>query len=214
MKKSIALIPLLLCSQALAADPVRIAPTPITSSQSTYDWDGFYAGVNAGYGRAQIMQNGAVFAGYDALQGIMGGAQAGYNLQFGAMVLGVEADIQASHLSQPIMGSTATLEYFGTLRARLGVDIGGQFLPYLTAGIAGAGGHVELAGMGAPASRFHSGWTAGAGIEAKVSEQISIKAEYLHLELAPQTYYPVAGPGNVAVGFNADVVRAGVNFHF
>jgi outer membrane immunogenic protein len=95
------------------ASSVAAAPKP---SAWTYAWTGWYVGGNFGYGWGNdgtINFNptgsaGALFAplGADIVdkqiaalgpldpkpQGILGGLQTGYNVQFGAFVLGVETD--------------------------------------------------------------------------------------------------------------------------
>ncbi|MBE7733520.1 porin family protein [Devosia sp. CC-YST696] len=185
------------------------APTPVMDT-----WTGFYTGVNAGMGHAEVTRGGAVMGGFDALRGINGGAQIGYNLQTGPAVFGVEADLQGAHMSQSINGATHTLQYFGTVRARVGLDIAGMVMPYLTAGIAGGGATHDLPPPGASSTKFHAGWTVGAGVEAKLSDNVSVKAEYLHLNLGEAVYFPVAGIANTEVEMGANIARIGVNFHF
>src|SRR5216683_213363 len=79
-------------SSAYAADmptkayPSYISPAPIMT------WTGFYAGVNAGYGWANVGVAGAS----NNLSGFIGGGQLGYNWQIGAFVIGVEGDFQGS----------------------------------------------------------------------------------------------------------------------
>lgn len=202
----------LFSTSAYAADIVH-PPAHITSPVPLADnWTGFYAGVNGGLGKAQVVRGG-VFAGYDSLEGISGGVQAGYNLKLGPAILGVEADVQAAHMSQSVNNATHNIEYFGTLRARAGFEVAGRFMPYVTAGIAGAGGRHELPAS-ATSSKFHAGWTAGAGIEARLTNKISVKAEYLHLDLGREVYFPVANATTPDVGIRADIIRAGVNFRF
>ena len=99
------------------------------------------------------------------------------------------------------------LEWFGTLRGRLGVLPWDNVLIYATGGLAygrdkassvifvtgslGIGGQADgttvacsnspcLAGS---ASRTSTGWTAGGGIEYALSPNWTIKAEYLHIDL-------------------------------
>src|SRR5262245_4644992 len=107
---------------AMAADlavkaPVYKAPPPVVL---VYNWTGFYIGCNVGYswGRARtdldansrvqvfrtagptlIFDTGVVGAGLSNstnVDGWLGGLQAGYNVQSGAWVAGVEADFQWS----------------------------------------------------------------------------------------------------------------------
>ena len=106
-----------------------------------FTWTGFYVGVNAGYGWTASKTTRYVGTpDYVALgslvpqsaglsnDGFVGGAQAGYNYQMGAFVLGAEADIQYADLkksasvSAPLATSTIdrNLDWFGTVRLRAG----------------------------------------------------------------------------------------------
>jgi outer membrane immunogenic protein len=93
---------------ALAAD---LAPMPVEPAAPLilpFDWSGFYVGVNAGYGLgggdASIYTNGLPAPvnlpagipgdiGNLSTDGFLGGAQVGYNVQFGTWVVGIEGDI-------------------------------------------------------------------------------------------------------------------------
>src|SRR5215208_4858032 len=93
---------------ALAAD---LAPMPVEPAAPLilpFDWGGFYVGVNAGYGLgggdASIYTNGLPAPvnlpagipgdiGNLSTDGFLGGAQVGYNVQFGTWVIGIEGDI-------------------------------------------------------------------------------------------------------------------------
>src|SRR4051812_26482961 len=68
-----------------------------------YDWSGFYIGVHAGYGdpnydgvfdssNLPAEPSGAAFAKDITADGFIGGIHAGYNVQTGKLVWGVEAD--------------------------------------------------------------------------------------------------------------------------
>lgn len=111
----------LVSTGATAADLTVIEPAPIYSTP-LYDWNGFYAGVNGGYGGgvfehpfqlngpefdeevvAALVPPGPgqiVYATGTAdvtAGGFVGGVQAGYNWQFDDnFLLGLEADIQGS----------------------------------------------------------------------------------------------------------------------
>jgi outer membrane immunogenic protein len=149
-----------------AADlPARIyskAPPPV---DRTYDWSGFYAGVNAGYafdGRARdaITANdptslGGITGGFvptsvsTRSDGFTGGGQIGYNYQFhndptGGVVIGLEADaayMDSSRTSDTVTGRGfdtqfhSRLDFLGTVRGRLGYAFD-QLLVYGTGGLA------------------------------------------------------------------------------
>ena len=101
----------------------------------------------------------------------------------------------------------------------------GRFLPYITGGVS----YGQVSGSqrvsGAPgtvfgsASSTYAGWTAGAGAEYALTAYISLKVEYVFVQLngvsgsevgfAP----PVVGSFNIGT-FGANIVRAGLNWRF
>jgi outer membrane immunogenic protein len=174
------------------------------------------------------------------LNGALGGVQAGYNRQFGRYLAGVETDIQysglngrgsisssfplplgAGPLAIPISGTNSErLEWFGTLRGRLGI-ISDRWLLYATGGLAYGEVHVQgtVNATGIPFSSFtlgtcmtaagcpivplgtsnisqtRIGWTAGAGVERDLGAHWTLKAEYLFVDLghANATFTTVPG---------------------
>jgi outer membrane immunogenic protein len=112
------------------------------------------------------------------------------------------------------------LDWFSTARARIGYAFG-DILPYVTGG--GAFGHIDEF-RGDPFGSFsvgstQTGWTAGAGIEYQVTRNLSVRAEYLHVDLGRDFYQT---PGELAAAPANDhsahptlnVVRAGVDWRF
>jgi outer membrane immunogenic protein len=210
----------------MSARPVYAPAAPVP----VYSWTGIYWGGNVGYSWGQSKNDGTL-AGFGVtatesqdMDGVIGGAQTGYNYQFGAWVLGLEADIQASGQKggstfQVLGLPTATLttdhklEWFGTARPRLGVLATPNLLLYGTGGV--AFGQVKdsytatVAGLGTVATAtvddVKAGWTAGAGIEGAFGGGWSAKVEYLYIDLGKlqQTVtLPLAG---VAATFNSHV---------
>ena len=143
---------------ALAADlPVR-AYTKAPPIAPAYSWTGFYAGVNVGYGfndptvtitptspvTAAIAQPPSPLS-YD-VQGVLGGAQIGYNWQLSPnWLIGLEADFQGSDIKGSVTSPANILfsttaqqkvEWFGTVRARLGVLATEKLLVFATSGLA------------------------------------------------------------------------------
>ena len=70
------------------------------------------------------------------------------------------------------------------------------------------------------ASATHTGWAAGVGVEAMVTEKISVKFEYLHADFGDEDYNYNLFPGSPAddtigsADLDVDTIRIGVNFHF
>jgi outer membrane immunogenic protein len=190
---------------ALAADvsypPQFYPPVPV------FSWTSIYLGGYAGYGATNS-------DGVNA-NGIIGGGQLGYNYQFGYLVAGIEGDFGFADLSQGVtiaaLGIPGAISFkeneLGSVRARFGGALN-NVLFYGTGGP--AWGHVNLtvAGLG-QASAFHSGWTAGGGVEWAFAYHWSVKAEYLHYGLSGGPYFGVgSGPLNI------DTFKVGLNYLF
>lgn len=200
-------------TSAMAADLGVISqPAPETFVSDTYDWSGFYAGLNLGYGWAEADVLGITD---DFGNGVFGGAQVGFNYDFGGFVLGAEGDIQLSDISRTEdlgggFSGTTSIDNFGTVRARAGVAVD-RFLPYVTAGFAWANATISAttpAGSGEVDDNY-AGWTVGAGAEYALTDNVSIKAEYLYLDFGGADF----GTGT-DIDLTSHVVRAGLNYQF
>jgi outer membrane immunogenic protein len=207
-----------------------------------FTWTGFYAGLNAGYavhtsdGGYSDPTYGGVTGG-NRSGGFAGGGQIGYTYQFtpgsgSGFVLGVETDIQGAAFAKadaaylgttPYYSVRPSLDYFGTLRGRLGYAFD-RVLVYGTGGFAYGGGSRSSYAASYPYAlpgTDRTGYAAGGGIEYAFTEKLSAKVEalYIHLDrgFASTTYYSTSGPayygaGKLDSGFA--LVRAGVNYRF
>jgi outer membrane immunogenic protein len=198
--------------------------SPAFSSASVAQWTGFYAGVSGGYGWGTTTNSTPVPGGTTSSDinssGWTLGGHAGYNMDMGGFVLGGEADLQWANIgySETVAAGTFTAktDMFGTLRARAGVPIG-QVMPFATLGVAYGRGSASIDTGGATTSQTanHFGWTAGVGIEAQATANLSIKAEYLYVDLGEQPYNNLgAGLGTRDIGQRFSTVRAGVSYKF
>ncbi|MDB5596795.1 MAG: outer membrane protein Omp31 precursor, partial [Hyphomicrobiales bacterium] len=214
---------------ALAADlPSRIvAPSAPYLSPVASNWTGFYVGVHAGYDwtsgkSAYINSQLSAIDVNTKPDGIVGGAQVGYNYQFSNnVVVGVEADLSGAGIKDTIadrasrtLGNTITakIDYTATVRARLGYAMG-AFLPYLTGGYAMAHSKVSATDGPLSASATLQGWTIGGGAEYALTSNVSLKAEYLHTMFRSHTFFANQSYASTAKP-NSDTVRIGVNYKF
>jgi outer membrane immunogenic protein len=154
------------------------------------------------------------------LRGGFGGLQAGYNWQASTFFLaGIEADIQGAAIrgeaANPPFGlvlgtaqirTEQVIEWFGTVRGRLGFLPTDRLLIYGTGGFAfggvkentlfiSSGGQAGAAGgfsfdcsvgpfcFAGQSTRTALGWTAGAGVEFAAWQNVTFKAEYLYVNL-------------------------------
>jgi len=218
---------LLVPPAAHAADvlnqPPSVAPAPQVVSTPVHDWSGLYLGANAGYmwgdsdfGFRPPSATGAPGFGFST-DGFVGGGQVGYNWQFDQFVLGAEADIGWANLdgSRSIPGGTVSVEtdWLSTVRGRAGVAFD-RVLIYGTGGVAFAGTDVSVSGSGvtsASDSGTLTGWTAGAGVEVAVTENLSLKGEYLWVDFG-QEDFGLGGTRAVPVDLDGSYARIGLNY--
>jgi outer membrane immunogenic protein len=188
------------------------------------------------------------------VNGFIGGVELGYNWRIAPRWLGgIEADIQGSGQKGSALGVfsgatnvctdpicaytnttdiTAKLSWFGTVRARAGVEQNGIWF-YGTGGF--AYGRITVSGTntfsvtrsGPPSatavfstpfsySRTKSGWVAGAGAEGRLgATKWTWKIEYLHIDLGLIGGGSFGSVPYVTVNsakFTDEIVRFGVNF--
>ncbi|QFR32891.1 outer membrane protein [Ancylobacter sp. TS-1] len=212
ISSGVAAVALLAAAPAFAADLPQPYPTKAPAAviaEPVFTWTGFYLGANAGY--AWGSGEGAASTLGINPDGFLGGGQIGVNYQFdNNIVLGAEADFQGSDIKDSsIYGYESKLDYFGTVRARLGYAMG-NVLPYVTGGL--AWGHHEVSDnlLGLSSDKTLVGWTVGGGLEYALTNNWTVKAEYLYMDLGDD-YYDSIGDKS---GLTANIVRAGVNYKF
>ena len=179
---------------AFAADlPTRkgAPPAPAQVYAPPFSWTGFYVGVNGGWGWSDLSStnfsngNGGIFGG-----------QAGYNLQMGQFVGGVEADLDGTDISSRNVYALGTNKFstglLTTERVRGGLAIDRALL-FLTAGYAGvdtrASYNDTVFGTANSQSSWRNGGAFGGGVEYALTNNISLKGEYLYMPFASQTYF-------------------------
>ena len=199
-------------SSAFAADLIIDEPAPVVGIVSTSgNWDGLFLGAFAGYGWGTVED--AVDTGLlnDLdVDGWQVGVNAGANFTVSeAIVAGIVGDIAWSDISGVAGDASYDVDWTGSIRGRLGFD-GGAFLPYVTAGVAFANA-TAVDDLLAEDSQTHIGWTAGAGVEFAVAENVSLDLQYRYSDFGSKDY-ELTAPTELSLTSHA--VTAGVNFKF
>jgi outer membrane immunogenic protein len=161
-----------------------------------------------------------------SVHGGLAGGTVGYNWQYGPWVIGLEGDYSWANIS----GSSnacglnfglphncgTTLESFGTVRGRIGYPLGatGNWLPYVTGGL--ALGELKAWDSLTPASGsdFRTGWTAGGGVETALTPNWTFKLEYLYFNLGNRQMFDIVPGVPESVSLQGNIVRAGINYKF
>lgn len=205
-------------------------PAAAGDAGPAFSWAGLYVGGFAGPGfgdayhcDAADCNGGAPFFPTHKLDGATGGIEAGYNFQFGNIVAGVELDYAWSKMKGSSSDTrtfgcaglcSGAINNFGTLRGRVGWSFD-RFLPYFTVGVARTEieGLIGVTTLGDKTSRYDS-LVIGGGLEVALSDRLSVKAEYLHIDGPDNVlrYYPFCGgPGCGIRVSDFETVRFGLN---
>lgn len=155
--------------------------------------------------QAQFLFGTAAGANSGSASDLLAGMRAGYNWQNSAFVYGLETDLSATNLHTnlntvltstsafpiipaPTANTTSSIDWYGTLRGRLGWSAG-PLLFYGTGGL--AYGQVDLRStlmslgttLASQTSDTRAGWVAGGGIEYKLSPNVILSAAYQYVDL-------------------------------
>jgi outer membrane immunogenic protein len=199
---------------ALHAEDAAKPPEP---TAATSEWTGAYVGAHIGYstlGTSNSVEVGPAQSWDQDGDGWLGGVLLGYNMEFESFVLGVEADAAFGQVSEsetrPGLGRIEITDHGQhTFRIRAGLPISIGLL-YATGGFALSDTWVE-----SPAgedNNFHVGFVVGAGFEHKVTDSISLRAEYLYANYGDQDFD--LGPNTLETAFDSHRLRAGVSWYF
>lgn len=217
----------------LAARPYTKAPPMVAAA---YDWSGFYAGINGGWGSSRNSWTAVPPLGvigpegaHDADGGTVGG-QIGYRWQAGTFVFGLEAqgnwaDFSGGNQSLlfPAFRNNTSIDAFGLFTGQIGYAVNNVLL-YVKGGAAVTSNSYNvttvlggaLAGVTGDDTRW--GASVGAGLEYAFSPNWSVGVEYNHLFMQDRTY-TFTTPGGAffaadRVRQDVDLVTARLNYRF
>jgi len=175
----------------------------------TIDGRQFFCNSDCREGRGELVMSTLEHSDVD-IDGAFGGGQIGLNFQHGSIVFGVEGDFSWSDIDGRANGTTEVwsgsnrhhktwdfeLEHFGTVRGRLGLARDSALF-YVTGGF--AWGKVssnltaiqdyvddnipDLVSGKASWDDTLTGWTIGGGLEWMLAPSLTLKAEYLYVDL-------------------------------
>jgi outer membrane immunogenic protein len=222
---SLALAVPAMSSHAVAADmsPPRMytKATPAASPSPAFDWSGFYAGAHLGYdtGRAHVLDNGVLVEDHAPMNGLVGGALAGYNWQTGVFVVGLEGDFGVSgllgHGSLPpvALPNQYNVDFSGNLRGRIGISVLPTTLIYAAGGLAVANFDFRDGSAPVVKTNMMTGWTVGGGIDQAFNKNLIGRVEYLYSDYGHKDF--TLAPDDIYnVGFKTQTVRGALIWKF
>lgn len=208
----------------VVVDEVVLAPPPAPAAS----WDGLFVGLHTGYGwsetnvtRAGPGPSWAVPADVD---GVLGGLQIGYNFQHNNLLFGVIGDVSLTGMSEsgvapfgPPITWDNEYNYLATIRGRVGWIWNDSTLIYAHGGVAFTDMETTFAAPGPvdglTISGDDTGWVAGAGVEASVSDRVTVFAEYSYIDFGSTNSLSPGGPFTYTQDNDPiNAVKIGVNF--
>ena len=229
-----------IATPSFAADLGKFGTTPPISP--LHNWSGAYVGLQAGFSknhqdyadRGYGEYEGDNYFLHESVSAFVGGGHAGYNVQRGRFVYGIEGDLEYNSVDNTgefpgeDWGYYAETGLQGSARVRLGYAFD-RSLIYATAGLAIGEFSFRAfcdwcAGpsLSGSMSQVHVGWTAGAGWQYAFNDRVSVRAEYRYTDLGSQTedvseYWSDAmGEGNYnyrdTFDLSSHAVRFGVSY--
>jgi outer membrane immunogenic protein len=195
-------------------------------------WSGAYVGVSGGIdllsartddSAGLVCRNGAICSDVQGIGGLAGGTL-GYNWQFRNLVLGFEGDISWADLGAKVKRygdrwTDSHIDGIATARLRAGYAAGTNLF-YVTGGAAfldtqykAVAEPADLQQYSATEGGWRTGIAVGAGYEAKLTSNLSWKAEYMYMGDPTRS---VTNPGspNDHYGFADEIqtFRIGLNY--
>jgi outer membrane immunogenic protein len=208
-----------LAAAATSAHSADLDAPSLELRPASYDWSGFHLG---GWLGAMCLDTTYVpeLADDPELAGcsLAGGALGGYSFQFDSgLVIGLEGDFGwGGDIAENFLDQVAyAIDKTATLRARLGWAFDDTLI-YATGGAAWAEGHMSgvFGGTDGEDTNWHSGWTAGIGMEHAVSDSFRFRLEYLYARLGEKEYEVTCGCTIEAGIDNLHIARAALVWGF
>lgn len=232
-------------SAANLGSPVRSAP-----DYAAFNWTGPYIGASVGYAAGTVQEwptptgpTGGPLPAIDPHGGFVA-LQAGYNQQFGWLVVGLESDFtlvgsvkggRTINWCPGCFGVTVTerqdaqASWLGTTRGRIGIAWD-RVLLYGTGGVAYGQMkstdqyNVDYTWYGyAPYNSTSTmtqaavGWTVGGGLEFAFARNWTARVEALHVDMGvveSKSTCNFCTPYSASTRFTANIARLGVNYKF
>ncbi len=219
-------------------------------SAPIFNWTGFYAGVQAGSSWSSttddVGPHGFLPAAIrqsvnpDPSGGIVG-AHAGYNYQLNMAVLGIETDLSFANIrgrdsvlapnGSNFTNADQRIDWFSTVRGRIGFTPDGQWLVYGTGGWAFGGAKLNtsvisvapcgigICEVGPTVSKTLTGWTGGGGAEYALLNNWTFKFQYLYYDLGKISHRITDTTSGISdfgptANFKGNIIEMGWSYKF
>ncbi len=200
------------------------APHPYADAIGNVNWGGGYGGIFGAYGNTDTRVRSASLGTrkINGSDGGLGGIYAGTNFMFmnNKLMLGFDgstafSDVNGTGTEPGAIGPVKYREYINAdIRARIGYAFG-RFLPFAAGGVAFTRSEQRDATTGSELGRIPAdNWTIGGGLDYRVTERVSVRAEYLYEKSFTNKRTNIDGCPDCKQDRDANIVRFGAAYHF
>lgn len=181
-----------LAGPAFAADPT----TELPMTAPGFDWTGYYAGLQAGYGWGSSKIRGTEGEPFSAAPDLDGGFIGGHVAglwQFDHAVIGAVAELNYSAIDGSAEAESGNsfgtaIKWFGSVNAKAGYAMD-RLLVYGVGGVAFAGIETsQSAGTAFAKTETNVGWTIGAGVDFALTDKFVVGAQYRYYDFGKEHY--------------------------
>jgi outer membrane immunogenic protein len=152
---------------------------------------------------------GIGIAGATTTTGMLGGAQAGYNIQYNSVLLGAEADVTAAGLhARGYVAGSYKQNFMTSLKARLGY-VSGNLMVALQGGPAFTTlAYHDASGF---SDKSVAGYVGGINLSYAMTDKIILRADVLRYDFGKPTFSTINTP-HLPLASNTNLVRAGFDY--
>lgn len=196
----------------MAADlvePVPAAPEAVVEQTQVYSWDGAYLGIfgGANWLHSSLDNGGALDRSGTQTGGMLGGF-AGWNRQLdNNIVFGIEGDLKYDWNGKKYNGVDVGTDWGGSARARVGYAFDNALI-YGAGGWTATNAYVDPSGNNNSKEKMLNGWTLGAGVDYKFTDNVFARAEYRFNDFGKENF------NGTKADFNQHEAIIGVGFKF
>jgi outer membrane immunogenic protein len=213
---------LLLASAAVAAmTPASFAADLSAPIEDVDVWSGFFVGIAGGYSFKTLDTDydAGLFEDEIDSDDFIIGAYYGRNWQSGNFVFGLDSSFNyigadEEGVLDDVAGPPLDVEanFLGLSRVKVGYAVENTLF-YAAGGLASTIFDIEDPVTGEDDDDWAFGWTVGAGVEHKFSDNWSARIEYAYFNIESDDMEVVAGDP-IEVELEGHIIRGGVAYHF
>jgi outer membrane immunogenic protein len=181
-------------------------------------WSGFFIGIQGGYAFKDVeltTDDGTPVSTDIESDDFVIGAYYGRNWQSGNLVFGLDSSFSYIGLDEDDVGDDTFFEadFLGLSRLKVGYAFDDTLL-FVAGGLATTFFEAEDPAFDEEDDDWAFGWTVGAGVEHKFSDNWSARIEYAYFHIESDDMELPTDVGTIDIELEGHIIRGGIAYHF